>query len=94
MYFNKNLKLLIKELRIHKDIIKFKNNVISNYNNTFINNGNTYFLITFNDYISSCIKKHKVNGDKIENDIIAIFNEDWRLLSLDIVKSFEPNNYI
>ena len=33
MYFNKNLKLLIKELRIHKDIIKFKNNVISNYNN-------------------------------------------------------------
>ena len=94
MYFNKNLKLLIKELRIHKDIIKFKNNVISNYNATFINNGNTYFLITFNEYIASCIKKHKVNGDKIENDIITIFNEDWRLLSLDIVKSFEPNNYI
>jgi len=51
MHFNKNLKVLIKELRIHKDIIKFKNNVISNYNATFINNGNTYFLIKFNEYI-------------------------------------------
>ena len=59
MFFIKNLKKLIKKLRIHRNIILFKESVISIYNDTFLNNGNTYFLIKFNDYISSCIEKKK-----------------------------------
>jgi hypothetical protein len=89
MYFNKNLKQLIKELRKHKDIILFQNNVIDNYNSTFINSTTTYFIDNFNEYINQCIENKKVNGDKIESDILTIFNEDWRLLSLDIVSNFE-----
>lgn len=89
MYFCKNLKLLIKKLRKHKDIILFQNNVIDNYNSTFINSNTTYFIDNFNEYIKKCIESKKVNGDKIENDILTIFNEDWRLLSLNIVSNFE-----
>lgn len=89
MYFNKNLKILIKELRKHKDIILFQNNVIANYNSTFINSTTTYFIDNFNEYIKQCIESKKVNGNKIENDILTIFNEDWRLLSSDIVSNFE-----
>ena len=89
MYFNKNLKLLIKDLRKNKDIILFRTKVIDNYNSTFINSTTTYFIDNFNEYIKQCIKVKKVNGDKIENDILTIFNEDWRLLSLNIVSNFE-----
>ena len=89
MYFNKNLKILIKELRKHKDIILFQNNVIANYNSTFINSTTTYFIDNFNEYIKQCIESKKVNGNTIENDILTIFNEDWRLLSSDIVSNFE-----
>ena len=83
MFFSKNLKKLIKKLRINKKIILFKEGVISIYNDTFLNNGNTYFLIKFNDYF--ILYRKKVDGNKIENDIITIFNEDWRLFSV-IVK--------
>jgi hypothetical protein len=89
MFFNKNLKLLIKELRKNKDIILFRTKIIDNYNLTFINSNNTYFIDNFNEYINQCIKIKKIDGDKIENDILTIFNEDWRLLSLNIVKNFE-----
>ena len=89
MYFNKNLKILIKELRKHKDIILFQKNVIDNYNSTFINSTTTYFIDNFNEYINQCIESKKVNGNTIENDILTIFNEDWRLLSSDIVSNFE-----
>ena len=89
MFFNKNLKLLIKELRKNKDIKLFREKVICNYNSTFLNSNTTYFIDNFNEYIKQCIETKKVNGDKIENDILTIFNEDWRLLSLDIVSNFE-----
>ena len=67
----------------------YKSNVINNYKSTFINSTTTYFIDNFNEYIKQCIETKKVNGDKIENDILTIFNEDWRLLSLDIVSNFE-----
>ena len=91
MDFNKKLKYEIKELRKNKDIKLFQKNVINNYISNFLYSDSTYFIDNFNKYILECIKKHKVNGDKIENDIISIFNEDWRLLSLNLVKKFEPN---
>jgi hypothetical protein len=94
MYFNKNLKLFIKELRIHRDINKFKNSVIKEYDSTFQIKNNTYFIHHFNKYIEECIRTNAVNGDKIENDILTIFNEDWRLLSLDILNNFIPNDDI
>jgi|TARA_B110000259_G_scaffold56848_1_gene67108 hypothetical protein len=90
MEFNKNLKYAIKELRKNKDIKLFQKTVIANYIATFMYSDSTYFTDNFNEYILDCIKKHRVNGDKIENDIITIFNEDWRILSLNIVKKFEP----
>jgi hypothetical protein len=91
MDFNKKLKHEIKELRKNKDIKLFQKNVIDNYRSNFLYSDSTYFFDNFNKYILDCIKKHKVNGDKIENDIITIFNEDWRILSLNLVKKFEPN---
>ena len=94
MYFNKNLKLFIKELRKHKDINKFKTAVINEYNSTFQIKNNTYFTLHFDKYIEECIRTKSVNGDKIENDILTIFNEDWRLLSLNILKNFIPNDDI
>jgi hypothetical protein len=88
MDFNKKLKKAIKELRKNKDILFFQKVVIANYMSTFMYTG-TYFIDNFNKYILECIKKNKVNGDRIENDIITIFNEDWRLLSLNLVKRFD-----
>jgi hypothetical protein len=94
MYFNKNLKLFIKELRKHKDINKFKTSVINEYDSTFQIKNNTYFTHHFNKYIEECIRTNAVNGDKIENDILSIFNEDWRLLSLNVLNNFIPNDDI
>ena len=89
MYFYSNLKISIKQLKIDKDIIFFKNKVIDNYKSTFNNEDSPYFIKHFNIYIDNCIKLKKVSKT-LETDINTFFNEDWKLLSLKIVKEFQP----
>lgn len=89
MYFYSNLKTSIQNFKQKKDINYFRNEVIDNYKSTFNNEDSPYFIKHFNNYIDKCMKSKKVSNN-FENDIIHFFNEDWRLLSLKIVKEFKP----
>lgn len=89
MFFFSNLKKSLKKFKINKNINIFRNEIIENYNSTFINEKSPYFIETFNNYIDKCIVLTKVNST-FESDIINMFNEDWRLLSLKLLEDFEP----
>tara|TARA_Y100000389_G_C17430258_1_gene502141 strand:+ start:659 stop:1000 length:342 start_codon:yes stop_codon:yes gene_type:complete len=87
--FFSNLKIIIKRLKKNKDIVMFRNEVIDNYKSTFMHEDSPYFIKHFNIYVNKCIASRKVSST-LEKDIINMFNEDWRLLSLKIVKEFKP----
>ena len=87
-FFSK-LKVFIKNFKKDKDIVMFRNEVINNYKLTFMNEDSPYFIKHFNTYIDQCVLLRKV-GATFEADIIEMFNEDWRLLSLKIAKDFKP----
>ena len=87
-FFSK-LKVIVKNFKKDKDIVMFRNEVIDNYKSTFMNDNSPYFIKHFNTYIDKCVLLRKVHAT-LEADIIEMFNEDWRLLSLKIAEDFEP----
>lgn len=89
MFFFSKLKVIIEKFEQNKDISIFRNEVIDNYKSTFMNEDSPYFIKHFNIYANDCIKSRRV-CDTLEKDIINMFNEDWRLLSLKIAKDFQP----